>query len=276
MKTSENDQEHLHGVPGDAAADEIAQLVTKIVSAITDCFTSIDESSRARCSSYAAEIALSASTLFAPKHVGAAELRWCGPDGQPAPVSSFPRDFIDRRTTVSWSLYRMTVTTPVDEPIFSAQARVTMHHEGLATFKNFDKPAAIIISSLGGSLDPQAHQLPEPIRQELAKSMSPLVYVVMDQLSGFEDVILYTSLCNFSRAFAAFQTGPWRALKQPLAASEQLFAESSFSFSERRAVQRASLAAIEMAWESIYRLPLGVMQSTLLSVLTRVSTQIKA
>jgi hypothetical protein len=259
-----------------AAPDASVPAVAQAIGAATDCVSLVADSRRNECLRAALAIAGFGATLFEPRFSGPAELRWSGPTGEPAPLVSFERDFIDRRTVVAWSLYRLTTATLVDEPIFSAQARVTMHGLSLATFRNFNKPAGTLVSNEASVSEFEPEGVPQSVREELLRSSTPLVYVVMREFAGFDDIILYTALFNFSRAFCAFQTGPWRALRRSLAQSQPLLDSLVLSHAEIRAVQRAALAAMESAWEASYRLPIQSMQPSLLGILSQALSEMTA
>ena len=250
--------------------------MAQAIGAATSYVSSVADSRRNECLRAALAIASFGATLFEPRFSGPAELRWSGPTGEPAPHVSFQRDFIDRRTVVAWSLYRLTTATPVDEPIFSAQARVTMHGLSLASFHNFNKPAATLVSDEADVSAFEAAGVPESVREELLRSTTPLVYVVMREFAGFDDLILYTSLFNFSRAFCVFQTGPWPALRRSFIEGQPLVDSLALSHAEIRAVQRAALAAMESAWEASYRLPIRSMQPSLLGILSQALSEMKA
>jgi hypothetical protein len=256
--------------PLTASADQV-----KVVEPAAACFTSIDPSRQQLCLRAALSIACHAATLFEPRFAGPAALAWFGPDGQPAPNVDFPRDFIDRRKVVSWSLHRLTVGMPKDVPIFSSQARITMQSDSFVSFTNYGKPAATLMADESVIGVAGNENVPDqPVALPPLES-APNVRVLMHASTGFEDVIFYTALFNFSRAFSAFLTGPWPALRSALRERMPLFQMLVLSPAEARAVDRASLATIESAWERCYQQPLALMKSSMFGILSHALSEVQ-
>jgi len=237
-----------------------AGIVEQAKASATACFSLIEPQRQVVCLRAALSLACRGADLFRPRLAGPADLRWFTSDGKPAPAVGFPVDFIDRRKVLAWSLYRLTLSRLRDDPIFSAQARVTSHDDSFFSFTNYAKPGASILTD--------KNVLPLEENAGNSATERPTVRILMQQANGFEDVIFYTALFNFGRALCAFQTGPWAALRAAMADQRSVLDMLAASPAEARAIGRGALAALDAAWNASHSRAVAEMSATMLGVLT--------